>query len=340
MKAGRTPPFLGPDRQPLANSIADVQFVLLGGIEQWVMIRGSNITDNPILILLHGGPGISETVYWRFFNSAALEKVFTVVYWDQLGCGRSFDPTIPREKMTIEQFVTSLDELVDTVCHRCNKNKVTIFGHSWGSFLGPLYASRFPWKVAVYVGCGQLGDWMESEKATYAYVLDEAEKRGKNRMVRDLQRIGPPPHTCDQLCKQRKCLADLDGDLTLHALLNMIKVHIHVPESSVLELFRFWKILRFSITAMWAELSQLNLLTLVPELQMPCFFFLGRHDHCVPSEISVNYIEKLISPSKEVVWFDNSKHLPFVEEPEKFNSLMEELVRPASVLDGSSSTRD
>jgi len=331
MKAGTTPPILGPDGQPLPNSIADVRNICLGGIEQWVMIRGSNITDNPILILLHGGPGISETTLWRFFNSSALEKVFTVVYWDQLGCGKSYDPTIPKDKMTIEQFLTSLDELVDIVCHRCNKNKVTIFGHSWGSFLGPLYASRFPSKVAAYVGCAQLGDWMESEKATYAYVLNEAEKRGNFRMVRDLQKIGPPPHTCDELFKQRTCLAKLDGDLTLHALLKMIKVCIHVPESSVLELFHFWKILRFSITAMWADLTQMNLLTSVPELQMPSFFFLGRHDHCVPPEISVKYIEALISPSKEVVWFENSKHSPFVDEPEKFNSKMEDLVRPASV---------
>ena len=87
MKAGTTPPILGPDGQRLPNSIAEVQYIRLGGIEQWVMIRGSDVTANPLLILLQGGPGISETAFWRFFNSSALEKVFTVVYWDQKGSG-------------------------------------------------------------------------------------------------------------------------------------------------------------------------------------------------------------------------------------------------------------
>jgi pimeloyl-ACP methyl ester carboxylesterase len=233
--------------------------------------------------------------------------------------------------MTVEQFISDLDELVDTVCRRCSKSKVTIFGHSWGSALGPLYASRFPDKVAAYVGCGQIGDWAESEKATYAFVLAEAERRGNRRMVRELQKIGPPPHNCDGLCKQRECLAELEGDVTLRELWKMIKIHISVPESSVLELFRFWKVLRFSIDATWTEVTQLNLAKSVPELKMPTFFFLGRQDHCVPSEVSVGYIDKLISPLKEVVWFENAKHLPFVDEPEKFNALMEDLVRPASV---------
>jgi pimeloyl-ACP methyl ester carboxylesterase len=207
MKAGTTPLILGPDGQPLPDSITEVQYIRLGGIERWVMIRGSDVAANPLLVLLHGGPGISETVFWRYFNSSALEKAFTVVYWDQRGSGKSFDPAISKDEMTVEQIISDLDELVDTVCRRCCKSKVTIFGHSWGSVLGPLYAFRFPDKVAAYVGCGQIGDWAESEKATYAYCLAEAGQRSNGRMVRELKEIGPPPHNSDQLLKQRLCLA-------------------------------------------------------------------------------------------------------------------------------------
>jgi pimeloyl-ACP methyl ester carboxylesterase len=233
--------------------------------------------------------------------------------------------------MTVEQFISDLDELVDTVCRRCGKNKVTIFGHSWGSAFGTLYASRFPDKVAAYVGCGQMGNSIESEIATYAFALAEAERRGNRYMIQELQKIGPPPHDCDQLCKQQECLVALEGDMTLRQLWKLIKIFVCVPESSVLELFRIRKVLRFSIDTMWTEVTQLNLMKSVPELKMPTFFFLGRQDHCVPSEVSVGYIDKLISPLKEVVWFENSKHKPFMEEPEKFNALMEDLVRPASV---------
>jgi pimeloyl-ACP methyl ester carboxylesterase len=74
-----------------------------------------------------------------------------VVYWDQRGAGKSFDHTMPRSSITVEQFVADLGELVDGVCARLGKTKVAIFGHSWGSALGMLYAARFPAKVAAYV---------------------------------------------------------------------------------------------------------------------------------------------------------------------------------------------
>jgi pimeloyl-ACP methyl ester carboxylesterase len=85
---------------------------------------------------------------------------------------------------------------------------------------------------------------------------------------------------------------------------------------------------RFSLDAMWAEVSRLNLLERAPRLQMPVFFFLGRHDHWVPPEISVAYLDALIAPAKELVWFEESGHEPFVDEPAKFNAAMTERVRP------------
>jgi pimeloyl-ACP methyl ester carboxylesterase len=84
-RLGRTPPFPGPDAKVLPGSIAEINYLQLGGLDQWVMIRGESIS-NPPLILLHGGPGFSETGLFRHFN-APLEKSFTVVYWDQRGAG-------------------------------------------------------------------------------------------------------------------------------------------------------------------------------------------------------------------------------------------------------------
>ena len=85
---------------------------------------------------------------------------------------------------------------------------------------------------------------------------------------------------------------------------------------------------RFSMDAMWPEVSRLNLIEHVPALQMPVFFFLGRNDHWVPPETSVAYFDALSAPSKKLVWFENSGHEPFVDEPDKFNAAMAELVRP------------
>src|SRR6266536_1987969 len=186
---GKTPPISGSNGEVAPGSIAEVAYLHLGGLAQWVMIRGESL-DNPLLILLHGGPGWSETHFFRRFNSQ-LEKAFTVVYWDQRGSGKSFDSKIPKSSMTVEQFIADLDELVDTVCARVGKPKVAIFGHSWGSVLGPLYAARFPEKVAVYVGSGQIGDWAASELASYEWALGEAQRLDNRKALKELCAIGP-----------------------------------------------------------------------------------------------------------------------------------------------------
>ena len=323
---GKTPPFRGPGGEILAGSIAEIAYLRLGGIDQWVMIRGESLA-NPPLILLHGGPGLSETSLFRHFNSP-LEKSFTVVYWDQRGTGKSFDPDLPRSTMNVEQFLADLDELVDAVCKRLGKSKVTIFGHSWGSALGVLYAARFPEKVAAYAGSAQVGDWAAGESLSYAYALAEAERRGNRNLVNKLRAIGPPPHTPQGLWVERTCLQLLDFDAK--AMWRMGRAMLGESESSLVELPDTLRGFRASIDAMWSEVSQLNLLKLAPELKVPVFFFLGRKDHWVPPEASVAYFDALAAPSKKLVWFEESGHEPFVDEAEKFNASMLEWVRPAS----------
>jgi pimeloyl-ACP methyl ester carboxylesterase len=324
---GKTPPFLGPRGEVLSESIAEIGYRRLGGINQWVMVRGESVA-NPPLILLHGGPGLSETALFRYFN-APLEKRFTVVYWDQRGAGKSFHRTIPRSSMTVEQFVSDLDELVDAVCALVGTAKVTIFGHSWGSALGALYAARFPEKVAAYVGSGQIGDAAAGESASYAFALAEAQRLGKRGLVKKLRAIGPPPHNADELFTQRMTLSRLEGRMRPQALWKVGRALLHSHETSILDLPGSMRGFRFSLDAMWAEASRLKLTELVPALQMPVFFFLGRNDHWVPAEVSVAYIDVLTAPSKKLVWFEDSGHEPFVDEPAKFNVLMAELVRPA-----------
>jgi pimeloyl-ACP methyl ester carboxylesterase len=100
------------------------------------------------------------------------------------------------------------------------------------------------------------------------------------------------------------------------------------PESSIFDLPNLLRGFRFSLDAMWAEVSALNLMKVVPALQMPAFFFLGRHDHWVPAETSVAYFDVLTAPSKKLLWFEESGHELFVDEPARFNAAMAELVRP------------
>jgi pimeloyl-ACP methyl ester carboxylesterase len=102
------------------------------------------------------------------------------------------------------------------------------------------------------------------------------------------------------------------------------------PESSILHLPNIVRGALYSLRTLWPEVSRLNLETAVPELKMPVFFFLGRHDHQVAAETSEAYFEKLIAPSKQLVWFEDSAHMPPFEEAERFNEKMVELVAPVA----------
>jgi pimeloyl-ACP methyl ester carboxylesterase/uncharacterized protein YndB with AHSA1/START domain len=325
-RPGTTPPFVGPDGEVLPDSIADVGYLRLGGVDQWVLIRGANVA-NPVLVVLHGGPGFSDTAFFRRFN-AKLEESFTVVHWEQRGTGMSFDPAIPRQSMTVEQLVADLDELVSSVRLRLGKRKVAILGHSWGSALGVLYAARFPDKVVAYVGAAQIGDWARGEAIGYAQALADAERMGKRKLLERLRALGPPPHTAKSLLVERTCVQSLHGELRPRALWKMGSMLLHVPEASLLALPEVMRGFRFTLECMWPEVSRLNLIEAVPELKMPVFIFVGRRDHWVPPETSVAYFEALRAPSKQLLWFEASAHEAFVDEPAKFNAAMIELVRP------------
>jgi len=263
-----------------------------------------------------------------------------VVYWDQRGAGKSYDRRIPTASMTVAQFVADLNDLIAFVCSRVGATKVTIFGHSWGSALGVLYAARFPEKVAAYVGSGQYGDWAAAETASYAFALREAKRRNNSKALKELRAIGPPPYGVSELLKERTWIQRFDDQLSVRGLWNMGRLLLGGPESSIIDLPRLISGFRYSQAALWPEASKLNLLRLAPVLEMPVFFLLGRRDHWVPVETSVAYFEMLVAPSKTLVWFEESGHEPFVDEAQKFNATMNELVRPVVVAASNATTID
>lgn len=146
----QTDPFRDSQGQIVPGSIAVMETISIGGVPQRVWFRGIN-THNPAILILHGGPGVSEAALYRYFDSE-LEQHFLVVNWEQRGTGRSFHAGIPPESMTIAQFLHDLDDVVELIRKRFDKDTVILLGDSWGTALGTVYAFRHPEKVAAYVG--------------------------------------------------------------------------------------------------------------------------------------------------------------------------------------------
>jgi pimeloyl-ACP methyl ester carboxylesterase len=125
----------------VSRSIASLEKVNLGGQEQWILIRGIDITK-PVILFLHGGPGTANMCLLRKYTGE-LEKHFIVVTWDQRGAGKSYQAINPHSSMTIDRFVLDTGELTQLLCHRFNQQKVFLVGHSWGSLIG---SSHF-WQI-------------------------------------------------------------------------------------------------------------------------------------------------------------------------------------------------
>jgi pimeloyl-ACP methyl ester carboxylesterase len=175
------------------NPIHESMFAKIGGIAQWVQIRGEN-RDNPVVLLVHGGPGVSYVPFTPTFRS--WETAFTIVQWDQRGAGKTYGRSGKAERgaMTIARMVQDGIEVAEFVCKRLNKEKIVLFSHSWGTLLGVSMVDRRPDLFYAYVGTGQHVSMEISEPVSYDMVLKKARASGNRKVVKRLEAIGPPPY--------------------------------------------------------------------------------------------------------------------------------------------------
>ena len=123
----------------------------------------SNDTSLPVLLFLHGGPGVVNR-HSVLADDKDLLDSFTIATWDQRGTGGSYSG-VKADTLTIGQLTEDAEAVVEWLCKEFNKEKIFIIGGSWGSELGTYLANRHPGKIAAYVGFGQVVDGAKNEEA-------------------------------------------------------------------------------------------------------------------------------------------------------------------------------
>ena len=309
--------------------------IRIGGSEQWILERSENV-GNPVILYLHGGPGTSQLTSNRR-DTKELEKCFTVVNWDQRGAGKSYDAIREVEKMNIDQFVEDTRELTLYLLNKFRKEKIILVGHSWGSVIGALTAYRYPELYCCYVGIGQVVNFCEGEKVSYEWTLSRAREQHDRHAVRALDRMGPPPYKNDwraNTMTQRRLLGRFGGEWhgsKIGAFGYVARNLVLSREYTVLDRVNFFKGILGSMRILWPQLMKVDLFQTVPSFKVPVFFMEGRFDYESPSTIAAKYYESIQTPRKELIWFENSAHLPNAEERELFNQLMVEKVLPVAM---------
>jgi pimeloyl-ACP methyl ester carboxylesterase len=177
-----------------ADGIDEGHYVMIGGIEQWITIRGED-RGNPVLLFLHGGPG-DATNPWGYAAFRPWLKAFTVVQWDQRGTGRTLGKSGPSvaATITIDRMTQDGIELAEMLRRMLQKDRILLVGHSWGSVLGVFMAKARPDLFFAFVGTGQVADQTRNYAVAYEALLDKAERLGESRAIRELRGVGPPPY--------------------------------------------------------------------------------------------------------------------------------------------------
>ncbi|MFX1318899.1 MAG: alpha/beta fold hydrolase [Promethearchaeota archaeon] len=307
--------------------------ITLGDLKQWIFIRGTD-QNNPVLLFLHGGPGApllgmsSSRKY-----DAELIKHFTVVHWDQRGAGKSFNRDIPVDSMTLDRFVEDCNELIDYLRNRFHTQKVFIVAHSGGTIIGIKTAYKYPEKIHAYVGVAQEINSYEQQKISYNFLVEEAEKSGEVGRQNAIKAIGPPPY------ESPKTFLKMEGHIThyggfvrdkpIRQMIPLVLYFLTSPEYSLSEGIRTLrnKGLHFTMKTMWEELKNVNLIKEIQSIRVPIYFFEGKYDVVTPTVLVEKFYDNLdAEKGKKLIIFEDSGHMPMIEEKKRYDELLIDVV--------------
>ncbi len=309
--------------------------VLLNGLKQMIHVKGTD-ENNPILLFLHGGPGVANR-HFVIGSNSDLCYAFTIVAWDQRGTCGSYEGC-RKETLSVSSIVEDANELVKLLCDRYHKDKIFIIGGSWGSCLGTLLAKRHPEHLAAYIGFGQVVNGPLNEKLSYEFAYEEAAKHHDEKSLSILKELGKPVNGVyksgyDGMMAQRKIMMKYGGysqDKKKRSYFSSMVVPVlKSGEYSLKEIIGFVKGYQFVLRTMWDEVASLDLLKETEgKLDIPYFIFDGRLDNNTPASLVQDYYEQIKAPQKDLIWFDEAGHNPLGDCPEEFKKCIREKLLP------------
>lgn len=310
------------------GGIYENQYMTVGGIDQWVTIRGED-PHNPILLFVHGGPGSPYSMFNPLITS--WEKDFTLVQWDQRGAGKTFG----KNKMdgsgtlTFDKIAKDGIELVENLCSTLNQQKIILIGSSLGSVIGMLMIRQRPDLFWTYVGTDQNAPDPHFE---FYEVQKKALLQSKHiEGVHLLERMGRDPQKWQRedfdklnqyLVKSIDQAPNMIMDLFLPSL-------IASPEHTIKDIFDMFKGMDFSLHHLYDELMSLDFETRVGfHFDIPIFIFQGEYDILSPTKLAEKYFAHIQAPHKEFVLIKQAGHLACFANPDQFYKELIQRVLP------------
>lgn len=298
-----TPPLFG------SGAIARLTSVEIDGSRQALLIRGHD-RDAPVLLFLHGGPGMPAMYLGHAFQRE-LERHFMVVHWDQRGAGKSYSADTRPEDLSISRLLSDTLAVTDYLDAELGSGPVYLVGHSHGSYLGALFARRHPERVRAFIGVGQVTDPAREIAVQDAYLRSQ------------LAALDLPPDTEITGANRESLLFETGSELHGEtSFLPLILTGLMAPEYNLLDVLNVARGSSFSSRHMTYDEIDGPLMEQVTRFEVPVAIVMGRHDMVTPVSLAQEYYERIEAPAKRWHVFEASAHFPFFEEPDAFTNFM------------------
>jgi pimeloyl-ACP methyl ester carboxylesterase len=311
--------------------INTLQKVKINKSEQWILVRGKNV-NAPLILHVQAGPGmpiIPEACTME--KLLHLEDNFMVAYWDQRGCGKSFNKSIDPKTINFSQLTDDVIECTKYLLKKYNKDKAILIGYSIGATTSLMAATRDSGIFSQLFLVGTDIDIPTANKYALEFARAKAKERKNNKLIKKIAELVQKPILETKIFQERaKLLTDLGGIKTGSSynqlLISTIKNMLFSKSYSFVDIPKTIEGMEFCQNALLPELNTLNLFNNIKSVQVPVHFIQGKLDGIAPYQTAVTFYDFLQADTKSFSVFENSAHMPHYEEPEKFLNVLNEKV--------------
>ena len=302
--------------------IDEARYVPIGGIDQWVTIKGSDVTK-PMILFLHGGPGsvmspYDDTIYGDWQHD------FVLVNWDQRGAGRTFGRNVPatvdedywsEHPLTVEQMTADGIALAEYLIKEYRKEKIILVGTSWGTVLGTHMALKRPDLFHAYIGHSQIVNPSASLLDAYHQVGEMAKRTGDKISHEKLESIGSPPFNhagkTGQLMRIIKNYEAAQATPAPESWWRLSEDYNNQTDSMHRSFGDDYSFVNYAghkalgIRPMSATIDFMNESV---DFRIPVYLIQGEHDILTPKVITKRYFNKINAPKKKFIVVPSAAH--------------------------------
>ena len=311
------------------NGIREQRFVNVGGLDQWIQIRGED-RDNPVLLVLHGGPGWPNAVFTPPLRP--WERQFTVVQWDHRGAGKTLRRTgkAGSGPMTFDQRVTDAIEVIEFLRRHLGADKVVVLAESMGTLTGLPLAKRRPDLVAALVATDLYVDMAANEARKWQLTLQRLQAAGNAKGVAALEAIGGDPIRWDLAAWNTNMAWAFRTNLPTPNLDRrlLFPLALTSPIYTLQDLWTLFQGFQWSTAQMFQELKAYDARRLGSRLEVPFFLFQGERDVITLTSLATEYFQEVQAPTKQLALIPDAGHFAAFTQPERFLAELLARVRP------------